>query len=71
MVMSKAQWDIEQQLKYDVMPSWWYNRAECEASYSRYRKDALEWQQKEKMEQVRNECKINKRKWGQTTIDME
>ena len=58
-MLSKQEWDQLQQLSYNVMPKWWYNKEQCEAQYQAYRKGYEEWERK------------TQTSWGQPTIDME
>jgi hypothetical protein len=58
-MLSKQEWDQLQQLSYNVMPKWWYNREQCEAQYQAYVKGCEKWAEK------------TKENWGQPTIDME
>ncbi len=59
MVMSKYEWDQLQQLSYNVMPKWWYNREQRDANYEAYVKGHEEWQEK------------MREKWGSESIYME
>ena len=63
MVMSKLEWDELQQLSYDVMPQWWYNREQRDANYEAYVKGAVEWEEKNK-ENIKG-------LWGSPSVDME
>ena len=63
MVMSKLEWDELQQLSYDVMPEWWYNREQRDANYEAYVKGAVEWEEKNK-----ENIKVL---WGSPSVDME
>jgi len=63
MVMSKLEWDELQQLSYDVMPQWWYNREQRDANYEAYVKGAVEWEEKNK-----ENIKVL---WGSPSVDME
>ena len=62
-MLSKYEWDQLQQLSYNVMPKWWYNREQRDANYEAYVKGHEEWQEKEK--------KNIKVLWGSPTVDME
>ena len=62
-MLSKQEWDELQQLSYDVMPKWWYDREQRDANYEAYVKGCEEWQEKEK--------KNIKVLWGSPTVDME
>ena len=53
------EWDDLQQLSYNVMPQWWYNREQRDANYKAYVKGYEEWQEKPR------------EKWGSKSIYME
>jgi len=63
MVMSRLEWDELQQLSYDVLPQWWYNREKRDANYEAYVKGAAEWE-----EQNKENLKVL---WGSPSVDME
>ena len=63
MAMSKLEWDELQQLSYNVMPKWWYNREQRDARYEAYVKGAVEWEEKNK-----ENLKVL---WGSPSVDME
>ena len=63
MVMSRLEWDELQQLSYDVLPEWWYNREQRDANYEAYVKGAVEWDEKNK-----ENIKVL---WGSPSVDME
>ena len=63
MVMSRLEWDELQQLSYDVLPQWWYNREQRDANYEAYVKGAAEWE-----EQSKENLKVL---WGSPSVDME
>ena len=63
MVMSRLEWDELQQLSYDVLPQWWYNREKRDANYEAYVKGAVEWEEKNK-----ENLKVL---WGSPSVDME
>ena len=63
MVMSRLEWDELQQLSYDVLPQWWYNREQRDANYEAYVKGAVEWEEKNK-----ENIKVL---WGSPSVDME
>ncbi len=63
MVMSRLEWDELQQLSYDVLPEWWYNREQRDANYEAYAKGAVEWEEKNK-----ENIKVL---WGSPSVDME
>ena len=63
MVMSRLEWDELQQLSYDVLPEWWYNREQRDAHYEAYAKGAVEWEEKNK-----ENIKVL---WGSPSVDME
>ena len=63
MVMSRLEWDELQQLSYDVLPQWWYNREQRDANYEAYVKGAAEWE-----EQNKENLKVL---WGSPSVDME
>ena len=46
-MLSKYEWDQLQQLSYNVMPEWWYNREQRDARYEAYVEGCKEWQEKE------------------------
>ena len=58
-MLSKQEWDELQQLSYDVMPKWWYDREQRDANYEAYVKGCKEWQKKES------------KGWGSPSVDME
>ena len=58
-MLSKQEWDELQQLSYDVMPKWWYDKEQRDANYEAYVKGCEEWQEKEN------------KGWGSPTVDME
>ena len=58
-MLSKQEWDDLQQLRYDVMPQWWYNTEQRDAKYEAYVKGYEEWQEK------------LREKWGSESIYME
>ena len=62
-MLSKQEWDELQQLRYNVMPQWWYNTEQRDANYEAYAKGAVEWEEK-------NEENI-KVLWGSPSVDME
>ena len=63
MVMSRLEWDELQQLSYDVLPQWWYNREQRDANYEAYVKGTVEWEEKNK-----ENLKVL---WGSPSVDME
>ena len=63
MVMSRLEWDELQQLSYDVLPEWWYNREQRDANYEANAKGAVEWEEKNK-----ENIKVL---WGSPSVDME
>ena len=58
-MLSKPEWDDLQQLRYNVMPQWWYNTEQRDANYDAYVKGYCEWQEK------------LREKWGSESIYME
>ena len=58
-MLSKQEWDDLQQLSYNVMPKWGYNREQRDANYEAYVKGYEEWQEK------------LREKWGSESIYME
>jgi len=62
-MLSRLEWDELQQLSYDVMPKWWYNREQRDANYEAYVQGAIEWEEKNK-----ENLKVL---WGSPSVDME
>tara|TARA_R100001480_G_scaffold149231_1_gene149049 strand:- start:221 stop:409 length:189 start_codon:yes stop_codon:yes gene_type:complete len=62
-MLSKQEWDELQQLSYDVMPKWWYNREQRDANYEAYVQGVIEWEEKNK-----ENLKVL---WGSPSVDME
>ena len=58
-MLSKYEWDQLQQLSYNVMPEWGYNREQRDARYEAYEQASKEWQEKES------------KGWGSPSVDME
>ena len=58
-MLSNQEWDELQQLSYDVMPKWWYDKEQRDANYEAYVKGCEEWQEKE----IKG--------WGSPSVDME
>ena len=62
-MLSRLEWDELQQLSYDVMPKWWYNREQRDANYEAYVQGVIEWEEKNK-----ENLKVL---WGSPSVDME
>jgi hypothetical protein len=58
-MLSKQEWDQLQQLSYNVMPKWWYDREQRDANYEAYVEGCEQWQEKES------------KGWGSPSVDME
>ena len=58
-MLSKQEWDELQQLSYNVMPEWWYDREKCDAMYEAYVEGCKQWQGKESKD------------WGSPSVDIE
>jgi len=60
-MLSKQEWDELQQLSYNVMPEWWYDREKCNAMYEADEEGCKEWEKKESVKVL----------WGTPSVDME
>ena len=51
MMLSKQEWNNFQQLRYNVMPEWWWDRNKRDAHYQAYVDGYKEWEEKEKLKE--------------------
>ena len=58
-MLSKQEWNNLQQLSYNVMPEWWWDRNKRAAHYQAYVDGCNEWKEKEN------------KTWGSPSVDME
>ena len=58
-MLTKTEWEQEQRLRYDVMPSWWWSDLNRHEAYKNYVEEEEKWEAKRKAG------------WGSNTVDME
>jgi len=58
-MLTKYEWEQEQRLRYDVMPSWWWSALNRHEAYKNYVEEEEKWEEKRKAG------------WGSATVDME
>ena len=58
-MLSKQEWNDFQQLRYNVMPEWWWDRNKRDANYQAYVDGCKKWEEKQN------------KSWGSPSVDME